>query len=96
MTANRLTTLLAGRPAIFDGGYGWLLQDRGLPAGDAAELWNLENASAIEELHEVADMYRNGQIVPQVTRYTMDQALEAYQALVDGKISGRAVVVPHS
>lgn len=50
----------------------------------------------IEELHEVADMYRNGQIVPQVTRYTMDQALEAYQALVDGKISGRAVVVPHS
>lgn len=52
MTVNRLTTLLAGRPAIFDGGYGWLLQDRGLPAGDAAELWNLENASAIEELHE--------------------------------------------
>ena len=50
----------------------------------------------IEELHEVAQMYRNGQIVPQVTRYTMDQALEAYQALVDGKISGRAVVVPHS
>lgn len=50
----------------------------------------------IEELHEVAQMYRDGQIVPQVTRYTMDQALEAYRALVDGKVSGRAVVVPHS
>ena len=50
MTENRLTTLLAGRPAIFDGGYGWLLQERGLPAGEAAELWNLENRSAITEL----------------------------------------------
>lgn len=50
----------------------------------------------LEELHEVAQMYRDGQIVPQVTRYTLDQALEAYQALVDGKISGRAVVVPHA
>ncbi len=49
---NRLTALLAGRPAIFDGGYGWLLQERGLPAGDAAELWNLDNPAAIAQLHE--------------------------------------------
>jgi len=52
VTTNRLSALLAGRPAILDGGYGWLLQERGLPAGDAAELWNLENRSAIEDLHE--------------------------------------------
>ncbi|CCH79487.1 Homocysteine S-methyltransferase (fragment) [Nostocoides japonicum T1-X7] len=52
MPQNRLLTLLAGRPAIFDGGYGWLLQDRGLPAGEAAESWNLENPAGIEELHE--------------------------------------------
>lgn len=52
MTQNRLSALLAGRPALFDGGYGWLLQERGLPAGDVAELWNLENPDAIEALHE--------------------------------------------
>ena len=52
VTENRLTTLLNGRPALFDGGYGWLLQDRGLPAGLAAEVWNLENPDAIEALHE--------------------------------------------
>lgn len=49
----------------------------------------------VEELHEVVDMYKAGQIVPQVTRYSLDDALEAYQALVDGKIAGRAVIVPH-
>ena len=40
-------------------------------------------------------MYKAGQIVPQVTRYSLDDALDAYQLLVDGKISGRAVIVPH-
>lgn len=49
----------------------------------------------IAELHEVVDMYRAGQIVPQVTRFSLDDGLEAYQQLVDGKISGRAVIVPH-
>lgn len=52
MTTNRLRTLLADRPALFDGGYGWLLQERGLPAGAVAELWNLENPQAITALHE--------------------------------------------
>jgi methionine synthase I (cobalamin-dependent) len=49
---NRLRTLLAGRPAIFDGGYGWLLQERGLPAGQCAESWNLTHPERIEALHE--------------------------------------------
>ncbi|WMY78404.1 NAD(P)-dependent alcohol dehydrogenase [Citricoccus sp. I39-566] len=50
----------------------------------------------IEELYEVVDLYRAGQLEPMYTTYPMDRALEAYQALVDGKISGRAVVVPHA
>lgn len=50
----------------------------------------------IEELHEVVDLYKAGQIEPMITRYPLDRALEAYRALVDGKLSGRAVVVPHS
>lgn len=50
----------------------------------------------IEELYEVVDLFKAGQLEPMYTTYPMDRALEAYQALVDGKISGRAVVVPHS
>lgn len=49
---NRLLSLLAGRPAVFDGGYGWLLQERGLPMGECAESWNLTNADAVGALHD--------------------------------------------
>ncbi len=50
----------------------------------------------IEELYEVVDLFRAGQLSPMYTAYPMDGALDAYQDLVDGKVSGRAVVVPHS
>lgn len=49
---NRLAALLGDRPALFDGGYGWLLQERGLPPGEAAEAWNLTRPEAIAALHE--------------------------------------------
>lgn len=49
----------------------------------------------VEELHEVVDLYRAGQITPDVTVYSLDDALEAYRALEDGELSGRAVVAPH-
>lgn len=49
----------------------------------------------IEDLHEVAAMYRAGQLVPDVELYSMDEALEAYRKLEEGTLSGRAVVVPH-
>ncbi len=51
VTSNRLSTLLADR-RVFDGGYGWLLQERGLPPGELAELWNVENPTAVAALHE--------------------------------------------
>lgn len=50
----------------------------------------------IEELHEVVAMYRAGQIVPDIEKYTLDQAPEAYRKLESGQLTGRAVVVPHS
>ncbi|HET9077400.1 MAG TPA: NAD(P)-dependent alcohol dehydrogenase [Acidimicrobiales bacterium] len=50
----------------------------------------------IEDLHEVVDLYRAGLIVPDVERFTMDDALEAYRRLRDGELDARAVVVPHS
>ena len=49
----------------------------------------------IEDLHEVDKMYQAGQIVPDVQRFTMDQALEAYELLESGKLAARAVVMPN-
>lgn len=49
---NRLTTLLADRAPVLDGGYGWLLQERGLQPGECAESWNLENPDAVAGLHD--------------------------------------------
>lgn len=50
----------------------------------------------IEELHEVAALYRDGLIKLQVTRYPMDRALDAYRDLQEGRVSGRAVVMPNA
>lgn len=50
----------------------------------------------IEDLHEVVAMYRAGQIRPEIERYAMDDALEAYRRLEAGELTGRAVVTPHS
>jgi propanol-preferring alcohol dehydrogenase len=49
----------------------------------------------IEELHEVVAMYRRGQIVPEIERFSLADAPEAYRRLQAGELSGRAVVVPH-
>jgi propanol-preferring alcohol dehydrogenase len=50
----------------------------------------------IEELHELVAMYRAGHLKPEIHRFSMDDALEAYRQLQAGEISGRAVVVPHA
>ena len=49
----------------------------------------------IEDLHEVVALYRAGAITPDVERYPMDDALEAYRRLRDGELDGRAVVMPN-
>lgn len=50
---------------------------------------------SIPELYDVANMYRQGQIQTEIETYSMDDALEAYQNLVDNKLSARAVVLPN-
>src|SRR5690606_36927057 len=50
----------------------------------------------IEDLHEVADLYRSGHITPDIRRFDMDDALTAYGLLRDNELDARAVVVPHS
>lgn len=50
----------------------------------------------IADLYDVVAMYRAGQIRPDVERFAMDDALEAYRRLEAGELSGRAVVAPHT
>jgi propanol-preferring alcohol dehydrogenase len=49
----------------------------------------------IADLYDVVAMYRAGQIAPDVERFALDDALEAYRKLEAGELSGRAVVAPH-
>jgi 5-methyltetrahydrofolate--homocysteine methyltransferase len=48
---NEFRKALHSRLMILDGSMGALLQRRGLPAGYAPDLWNLENPSVIEGVH---------------------------------------------
>ncbi|MDO4571762.1 MAG: homocysteine S-methyltransferase family protein [Clostridia bacterium] len=43
--------LLNIRPLVLDGAMGTMLQARGLPAGAAPDLWNMERPEAVREIH---------------------------------------------
>lgn len=47
------------------------------------------------ELVEVLDLAARGLLTPDVATFSLEQAPEAYRQLRDGKVSGRAVVVPN-
>lgn len=49
----------------------------------------------VEELHEVADLYRSGKVTPQVELFSLPDGLEAYRRLEAGELNGRAVAAPH-
>lgn len=46
------------------------------------------------ELAELLDLAARGQVHVESTTYALDDALQAYRDLADGKVRGRAVVVP--
>lgn len=48
---SEINKLIRSRRTYFDGGFGSLLQERGLAAGVAPELWNTDNPGAIGEIH---------------------------------------------
>ncbi|MGW8380381.1 NAD(P)-dependent alcohol dehydrogenase [Streptomyces sp. ODS28] len=48
------------------------------------------------ELIEVLDLARTGAVRVHVETYSLDEAPRAYERLHDGRISGRAVILPHS
>ena len=47
------------------------------------------------ELHELVSLLRDGHLEPKYTTYSLDEGLEAYRKLMDGEVSGRAVIVPN-
>ena len=49
----------------------------------------------LEELHELAALYRAGQVEVDVTPFALDDAMDAYARLETGTMLGRAVIVPH-
>jgi propanol-preferring alcohol dehydrogenase len=48
------------------------------------------------ELIEVLELARSGQVRVEVERFSLEEAPRAYQLLHDGKIRGRAVVIPNA
>jgi propanol-preferring alcohol dehydrogenase len=48
----------------------------------------------LPELHEVIAMAQRGLIKPHVQRFALEDGMQAYQQMEQGKLSGRAVIVP--
>jgi alcohol dehydrogenase, propanol-preferring len=48
------------------------------------------------ELVELLDLAARGLVRPEVTTFSLEKAPDAYRALHEGTLSGRAVVVPHA
>lgn len=46
------------------------------------------------ELVEVLDLGARGLLRPSVTTFTLDEAMDAYRQMQDGRLEGRAVIVP--
>ena len=47
----------------------------------------------IPELHELIALAARGDVTPVVQRFTLDHAIDAYHAMQDGTLEGRAVIV---
>jgi propanol-preferring alcohol dehydrogenase len=58
--------------------------------------WSLRRPSwgTLPELHEVVALARAGALEIAVERLSLDEAIDGYRRLHDGKVNGRAVVVP--
>ena len=71
-----------------------------LPVGFGTTAWDVSVRAPYwgsrGELIEVLELARRGQVNVEVQTFSIDEAPHAYELLHDGKIRGRAVVVPNS
>ena len=69
-----------------------------LPVGFFSVAYEAEVATTywgtLPELMEVLDLAAAGRLHAEVTRYPLDRAPEAYQDMREGRLEGRAVIVP--
>jgi propanol-preferring alcohol dehydrogenase len=49
----------------------------------------------IPELHEVIALAERGLVTPQVETFSLDRAIDAYTAMHEGRLRGRAVITPN-
>lgn len=49
----------------------------------------------LPELNELVVLLQQGYLEPQFTTYSLDEGLDAYQKLLNGEVSGRAIIVPN-
>lgn len=50
----------------------------------------------LPDLHELVTLLQDGHLEPKYTTYSLDEGLDAYQKLLDGEVSGRAIIVPNT
>jgi propanol-preferring alcohol dehydrogenase len=56
--------------------------------------WMISSWGSLPELHDVIALAERGLLKPEVTTFPLARVEDAYQALHDGRLLGRAVVVP--
>ena len=70
----------------FDGGFGTMVQSRGLPAGTPPELWNIERPEVIEEIHRAYCEAGSNVITANTFGVNADK-YENYEALIAAAIA---------
>ena len=70
----------------FDGGFGTMVQSRGLPPGTPPELWNIERPEVIEEIHR-AYAAAGSHIITANTFGVNCEKYENYEALIHAAIA---------
>ena len=69
--------------------YGWQWYKEPYEAELVKTYWG-----TLPELRELVALLQQGHLEPQYTTYPLAQGLEAYQQLLDGQVSGRAIIAP--
>ncbi len=79
----------------FDGGFGTMVQSRGLPAGTPPELWNLSHPEVIEDIHR-AYAEAGSNIITANTFGVNAEKYDNYEALIEAGIAiARRAAAPY-
>ena len=95
MSRTEIRELIRQKRVYFDGGFGTMVQNRGLPPGTPPELWNLAHPEVIEEIHR-AYAEAGSNIITANTFGVNADKYENYDALIDAAIRiAKRAAAPH-